>query len=181
MKKLLLTVVVLAVVGLSNTQAGDFGMKGQWELGGSVSYSSTSLSGTNAPSGSVGIFTIEPYAGYFVTDQFELGLRPVVSIISPSSGSSSTNLVILAAPAWNFKLTNPTVTPFIEGLVGFNSYSPGGGSSISGLAYGGAGGIKVLVGESGLLNLGVQFISTDLDPLRTNTFGVAAGFTVFVH
>ena len=95
------------------------------------------------------------------------------------------SVAIFAAPAWNFKLSNPTITPFIEALIGFDSFS-GGGSSVSGFAFGGNGGIKVLCGKNGLVNLGVQYISLDITPsgapssYRSNTFSVAAGFTVFV-
>lgn len=188
MKRLLLSVAVLAmVVAVTNwASAGDFATKSVWELGGDISYSGTSFSGTGAPTGTTGIFSIAPYAGYFIMDQFELGLRPVVAITTPPVGDSYTSLVIFAAPAWNFKLTSPSVTPFVEALVGFNSISSGG-NSISGLAYGGRGGIKVLVGESGLLNVGVEYFSLDITPsgspetYRSNTFSVGAGFTVFVH
>jgi hypothetical protein len=184
MKNLLVIAFLVAVLFVISNEAmaAQFGQKQQWELGGSISYTSTSFS---VGEGSLGTFAIAPYAGYFIMDQFELGLQPVIVSLSPSEGDAITNVAVFLSPAWNFKLEGSQVTPFIEGQIGFNSISSGG-ESLSGLAYGGRGGIKVLVGDNALVNIGIQYQSLDMTPdgapesIRQNTFGVAAGFTIFV-
>ena len=189
MKRLLGVSVALVVLSMllvpANAQASDFAKKGQVEAGGTISFTSMTPVFGGATGSASSVFSIQPYVGYFLMDGFELGLRPEISILSPSSGSSVTDLTIFLAPAYNFKLQNSTVTPFIEGLVGFTSISGGGGTSASGFSWGVHGGIKVAVTGNGLLNVALGYEQLTYTPsgvserVGQNDFGVAVGFTVF--
>ncbi len=94
------------------------------------------------------------------------------------------------APAWNFSSKRSTVTPFVEGLIGFSSgdylnSTLGKMESVNGLAYGGRGGVKVQISDFGLLNFAVQYVSLDrtINSLsnRENRFSVGVGFTVYAY
>jgi hypothetical protein len=171
MKKVTLVVFAIASLLASSAFAGDFATRGCIELGGTVGF--TSQTGLTT-------FDIGPYVGYFIMDQLEIGLRPNIAVISPSGGSSSTNINVVAAPAWNFKLSNPSLTPFVEAQIGFNSTSSGGGASTSGFVWGGLGGVKILMGSNGLLNFGLGYTSTTVNSVSTNVFGIQGGFTIFL-
>ncbi len=180
--------ILCSVFISSRALAGErFGLRGHVELGGTVDFTSTSFSqGSN----SVGVFSIAPYVGFFPMNGLEVGVRPLVTIISPSKGSSQTDLAIFVAPAWNFSSKRSTVTPFVEGLIGFSSgdylnSTLGKMESVNGLAYGGRGGVKVQISDFGLLNFAVQYVSLDrtINSLsnRENRFSVGVGFTVYAY
>jgi hypothetical protein len=186
-----LLVLICSILALSNTFAGErFGLRGHVELGGTIDFTSTSFSqGSN----STGVFSIAPYAGYFPINGLEIGIRPLVTITSPSKGSSLTDLAIFVAPAWNFSSKRSTVTPFVEGLIGFSSSEADTSSnltiskvvSVSGIAYGGRGGVKVQISDFGLLNFSLQYVSLDRTfnnvANRENRFSVGVGFTVYAY
>ncbi len=178
-----------------------FGLRGHVELGGSIDFTNISFSDSSK---STGIFSISPYVGFFAVNQLEIGLRPIVTIVSPPSGNSTTDLAIFLAPSWNISSRTSVVTPFIEGLIGFSSadvtvvtvnQNPPPGvpatsvrsETVSGLAYGGRGGIKVQISDYGLLNFGLQFISLDRKTskatasMRENRFSVNLGFSLFTY
>jgi hypothetical protein len=193
MRRLPAIVALVASVLLffHTSQAGErFGLRGHFELGGNIDFTSTSFSqGSN----SVSVFSIQPYLGAFPINHLAIGIRPMVTITSPSKGSSATDLAIFLAPAWNFSSKRSTVTPFIEGLIGFSAVdatdnsNPGLPKSVTltGLAYGGRGGVKIQVSDFGLLNFALQYVSLDrtLNSVsnRENRFSVGVGFTVFAY
>ena len=197
MKRLLGVMVALIAVGLVllpvNSQAADFGKKGQIEVGGDISFTSTTPVYGGTTQNATSDFMIEPYAGYFIIDGFELGLRPIVDITSPPSPAKSvTTLNIFLAPAYNFKLQNSPVTPFVEGLIGFSSYNGftdanGAQTSGTGISFGGHAGVKVLVTGNGLLNVGVEYVAITTKPsgasdrVGENLLGVNVGFTLFFN
>jgi hypothetical protein len=146
--------------------AGDFATKGVIELGGTASFSS--VTGLTS-------FSISPYLGFFIIDQVELGFIPSLTVVSPSGGNSLTSYGIVAAPAYHFKLSSPSVTPFIEGQVGFSGVSAGGSSSTN-FNGGARGGVKVLMGSNGLLGIGLGYNSIG----GTGVFGIQGGFTIFL-
>lgn len=171
-----------------NAQAGEkFGMKKQIEVGGTIGFTSITPVFAGTTGNATSLFSINPYVGYFITDGFELGLVPMVTIISPPSpATSTTDLTIFLAPAYNFQLQNSTVTPFIEGLIGFSSVSSSGNSA-SGLSFGGRGGIKVNVTGQALLNVDVRYLlitekpSGANDRFGYNELGINVGFTVWFN
>ena len=179
----------LLIAGLiilpASGSAGEFGKVGQVELGGTVGFSSvtTVINGTS-DSDALSTLSLAPYFGYFVTNEFEIGIRPTFIHIS-LGGSSVTHFTGLVAPAWNFKLQNNAVTPFLEGLIGYGTASADG-LSANGISYGGRAGAKFLVGGNALVVLGVEYTmdtrnqSGATERTGTNNLLVSAGFTVFV-
>lgn len=191
MKKLLTLLVLILCVSFANGQ--NFAKKGVWELGGSAGFSSsTSVANGETAEESTTTFMLAPYIGYFVANSFELGLIP--SFVSQSYGdNSASSFGVYFAPAWNFDLQS-NLFPFIEGRIGYNTatstYTDDEGVeqdfTQSGLAWGLRGGVKVQVGNSGLVNLALFYDQVTMDPDNwdgdrngENVFGVTAGFTIF--
>jgi hypothetical protein len=117
-----------------------FARTGVIEAGGDISFSSTkTVIDGESVGNSVNVFTFSPYFGYFITDGFELGVKPTISSIS-SGGGTSTAVYFFAAPAYNF-LTESSVYPYLEGLLGYASHS--NGTTRSGLSFGLGGGLKI--------------------------------------
>ncbi len=192
MKKLLTLLVLILCVSFANGQ--NFAKKGVWELGGSAGFSSsTSVFNGETAEESATSFMLAPYIGYFVANSFELGLIP--SFVSQSYGDnfSASSFGVYFAPAWNFDLQS-NLFPFIEGRIGYNTSTTTVTDdegveqefSSSGLAWGLRGGVKVQVGNSGLVNLALFYDQITMDPddwdgdrNGENVFGVTAGFTIF--
>jgi len=177
-------VAMLVVVGQFSfaQEANKFALKGSTELGGSISFQSLTPVSNGNTGDATTIFSLAPFIGYFVTDGFEIGLNPFGITSVSFSGSSATQIMILAAPSYNFK-TEGIAYPFIEALLGYSSQS--NGSSSSGFSWGGRGGVKLAVTNKGLLNLAVQYVQIKLNPSgATNRYGsnqlaISAGFTVW--
>lgn len=175
----------------SSNFAQNFATKGTIEMGGSLGFSSTtSVYDGQTSSNSLSTFMFEPYVGYFIINNLELGLVPSYVHMSYSDQSQS-NFGIYFAPAWNFDLRS-SIFPFIEGRIGYNtaSYDDGNSStpnpSSSGIAWGLKGGVKIQVGNSSLINISLSYDQITMDPENwdggrngSNIFGVNAGFTVF--
>jgi hypothetical protein len=182
MKKLFLILPILFLFTLTSFSQ-NFATKGTIEAGGSLGFSSiTSVSDGESSSNSLSVFRLEPYIGYFVVNSFELGLEPSL-LLQSSGGNSSTSFGIYLAPAWNFDLRS-NLFPFLEGRIGYNSYSD---AAYSGLAWGLRGGVKVKIGNSGLFNLALSYDQITMNPKGwsggrngENIFAVNAGFTIFI-
>jgi hypothetical protein len=175
--------IIMCIASMSIAQNGKkFATKGSTELGGSISFQSLSFVLNGNTGDATTIFSVAPFIGYFIADGFELGLNPFGITSMSYSGSTSTQMTILAAPSYNFK-TEGIVYPFIEALFGYTSQS--NGSSRSGFSWGGRGGVKIVVTGKGLLNLGVQYLQITLNPSGANTrsgsnqLAISAGFTVW--
>lgn len=159
-----------------------FATKGCTEVGGSVSLQSITPVINGANGTSTTILTVSPFIGYFIADGFELGFDPFSVAYANSSGHSSTSVMILVAPSYNFDL-HDKASPFIEALVGLSSQS--NGSSLSGLTWGGRAGVKIGVTGKSLLNIGIEYLQITLDPegatkrFGTNQLTFSAGFTVW--
>lgn len=192
MKKIITLFIVLFVfTSLSFSQ--NFATKGTIELGGSLGFSSsTGVYDGNTADKATTTFMVEPYVGYFVINNLELGLIPSFSTTSYSRDQSITSFGVYFAPAWNFDLKS-NLFPFIEGRVGYNTSSYDDGNALtddpssSGLAWGFRGGVKVQVGNSALVNLALSYDQVTLEPenwsggrIGQNVFGVNAGFTIFL-
>lgn len=161
-------------------ESRDFATRGVTELGGTFSFQSITPVEDGISGGSVSIFTLAPYVGYFVNDGFELGLNPFG--ITSVSGGRGTEVLILIAPSYNIR-TESIATPFLEALMGYASASDG--STANGAAWGFRGGVKLGVTGRGLLNIGVQFLEITENPsgavnrFGRNEFAFSTGFTVY--
>ena len=167
----------------SYSQDKSFAMQGAVELGGSIAFLSVTpvINGTTA-NGSTA-FTATPFIGYFVADGLEIGVNPLGLATTSFSGNSFTQIMIFAAPSYNFK-TGGIGYPFVEGLVGYTSQS-GVGESLGGFSWGARGGVKLAVGGNGLLNIAMQYLQVTLNESGaaersgTNQLTVSAGFTLW--
>jgi hypothetical protein len=193
MKKLFVVLFVVAALCSYNIYAQGFAKKGCIETGGTIAFSSqTDVVNDETADESLTSFALEPYIGYFVIEGLELGLMPIFT--SESIGDNSTSMFgIFFAPSYNFN-TQSQVYPFIEGRVGYNTFSQDNGvsdQSLSGISFGGRGGIKVSLGGSSLLNIGIEYMMYTFDPedppagfdgrYGANVLAVSAGWTVFFN
>lgn len=183
MKRLLIVLaLVLSVSVLTFSQ--DLCKKGTWELGGTVGFSSsTPVYGSSTGTAST-TFQLSPQGGYFITDNFELGLIPLQYTSMSSGGYTYSWFNFMLAPTWNFDLQS-NIYPYVQGLIGYGSTSFGGNSS-SGLDYGLQGGMKVEVGKSTAVNIGLSYVMTNRTPngisarVGSNDLKLVAGFTFFI-
>ncbi|HEX2869070.1 MAG TPA: hypothetical protein VHO03_18660 [Ignavibacteriales bacterium] len=157
---------------------GGFASPGVVELGGGLTFQST----TNVTNGNTGgtttVFSLQPYVGYFFTDGFELGFNP----FGIQTVEGTTNLLFLLAPSYNFH-TGSIAYPFIEALLGIASHSDG--DTRSGFSWGLRGGVKLNIVGNSNLNLGLEYLQITENPSgATSRYGynqVAfnVGFTVW--
>jgi len=193
MKNFFYLLTITFIVGSISLSAQNFANKGVWEFGGGIGFSSTTFvfdgeSGDDA----LTTFMFEPYIGYFVINSLELGLIP--SFETTSFGDFSSNSFgIYFAPAWNFDLQS-NVFPFIEGRIGYNTSTTtiedeegDEEETLSGLAYGARGGVKVQLGNSALVNASIGYMMTTMEPdgwegdrVGSDGFDLMVGFTVFL-
>lgn len=180
MKRTLICVVVTTAIGgwALQPQAhaqGAFARKGVVELGGSIGFSSTSQ--VDSEGDALTIFQVRPFFGYFVADGLEIGLNPIDINITSIGNNSLTEVLTLFSVAYNFT-TEGAGYPFLEGLVGFSSLS--NDESLSGLAWGGRGGVKVSIAEQALLNLALQYTRQNYENTELAILSVTAGFSVWL-
>ena len=165
-----------------------FGSPGTFELGGSMSFTASQPVVAGKTGNWIYDFSLLPYAGYFVIEGLELGINPAGVNVLRSGDTTTVQLRILFAPAYNLH-TATMVTPFVEGLAGITSASlmhAGSTTSISGFTFGGRAGVKAALTERGLLNIGIQFLRITLNPpgagsrSGSNELSVSAGWTVLL-
>jgi hypothetical protein len=163
----------------------DFANKGTWELGGSVGFTGTTpvFAGKVSTSNAISVFTFSPEASYFITDNFEVGLKPL-SLMFINSNDQTTEFSFLIAPAYNFELKRH-IYPYIQALIGYGIASSGAYSA-SGFDFGIQGGVKIVVAKSSVLNFGLSYLMTNRTPSGTtdrygyNIIQLVAGFSVFI-
>jgi hypothetical protein len=165
-----------------------FATKGVVELGGSISYQYSSTINRGVELGHMNLLSILPYAGYFVTDNIEIGVNPLGIQTYWYSGNTTTAYKILIAPAYNFN-SKSDVFPFLEAQIGYTAQTNSGTfvtPTLDGLGWGGRGGVKIVMGGNGLLNLGVQYQETTLSQsgatsrTGSNVLMISAGFTIWL-
>jgi len=141
-----------------------FAKKTQLELGGSASYTNTTVvtDGNNAQYSS-GYLSFAPYIGYFIIDGLELGFNPFgYDIVSPASDDDAeTYLSIMFAPSYNFQIKED-IYPFVEGQIGYTRHGYRNRAlkkdeSESGLSYGFRGGVKILLGKHAIVQVGLSY------------------------
>ncbi|MGE5351670.1 MAG: hypothetical protein ACM3P0_06275 [Acidobacteriota bacterium] len=176
--------VLLIVLFLSSSlvyaqrYGGGFASPGVVELGGGLTFQSTTNVANGNTGGTTTIFSLQPYVGYFLTDGFELGFNP----FGIQTGDGTTSLLFLLAPSYNFR-TGSLAYPFIEALLGLASTSDG--ETRSGFSWGLRGGVKLNIVGNSNLNLGLEYLQITENPSgATSRYGynqVAfnVGFTVW--
>lgn len=184
----LLTITLfLFLVSACNVQA-QFATKKVIELGGAISYSSTTAvsEGTSA-SESTSIFQFMPYANYYIMNGFSLGLSPGINIVKFAGSSESiTNYSIFFVPGYTFS-TKSNVFPYIEGMVGYTSLSQDTTLDLSGISFGAKGGVKLVVGKSGVVSIGFSYILFNLSPKDAdkrsgyNNLAFSLGYSIFFN
>lgn len=191
----LFTIVLLLLSAAACSVHAQFGSKGVTEFGGSVAYSSTTVvaNGT-AASESTSILNFMPYINYFITDGFSLALSPGINVVKLAGTSDAiTNYLLFVVPGYTFS-TKGNVFPYIEGMIGYTALSSKtnplvgtGELDLSGLSFGGKGGVKVLVGKNGLLSIGVAYTLLNLSAKGAdkrsgfNNLAFSMGFSVFIE
>jgi hypothetical protein len=164
-------------------EIGGFARKGVLELGGGITFQSLTPIQNDRTEDAIAAFLMMPYIGYFVADGFQIGINPLGIGTLAYQGESTTAVMALLAPSYNFS-TGGSAHPFVELLLGYTSLSDG--IKRSGFTWGGRGGAKLEVGESGLLNLAVQYlqittnVSGATERTGLNQVAVSAGFTVWL-
>lgn len=183
MKKVLSLLVVLVLfAGFTNGQS-KFTEKGVWELGGAVSFSSNTPVANGNTGTATTILSLSPSGGYFLMDNFQIGVSPSFSSVS-SGGSSFTSFNLFLSPTYYFS-TSSKMFPYVEGSIGYSSASSGG-SSLSGISYGFGGGAKFSFGESSLINVGLSYMLYTLNPsgadkrYGSNVLALSAGYTIWI-
>ncbi len=145
--------------------------RGTIELGGIISYQHTSLitQGTEFPEQRYTVFSFLPYAGYFVTDNLEIGLNPLGVQTYSDSQDKITTYNILLAPSYNFD-AGGSLYPFAEAQLGYSRELLGGslaGLNVSkrdGFSWGGRAGVKWEAVRHCLVNAAVQYQEITLKP-----------------
>ena len=162
-----------------------FASQGVWELGGTMSFSTTwDVNGGVASTNPLYSLDLNPAFGYFVIDGLEVGANPLgLSYVSQGS-SSYTLLKLLGSVAYNFK-TPARVYPYLEGLAGYSLLLVDGDDP-GGFTWAGRGGVKVAIGSSALLNVGAEYLQATLNlPGQSsrngyNRLAVTAGFAIWL-
>jgi len=191
----LFTIVLLLLSAVACSVQAQFASKGVKEFGGAISYSSsTSVSNGTTASQSTSLFNFMPYANYFIMNGFSLGVSPGINIVKIAGSSNSiTNYLLFIIPGYTFS-TKSDVFPFVEGMLGYTAVSSKADATngipeldLSGVSYGGRGGIKVMVGKSGLFSAGVSYTLYTFNPKGAdkrsgfNSFALSMGFSVFIQ
>ena len=169
-KSILLMAYVLGSQTVSVAQEQSFPLKGTIELAGTIAYANYTLVYQGQKGDATSLFSFSPQVGYFVTENFEVGLSSGVVLLPglsfQSSGeNSTTGLQLFATPAYHFSSGGSNLTPFIEAQLGYTSLASSSGLSDvkrSGFSYGGRGGVKFVPVEHLILTFAVQYLSINL-------------------
>ncbi|MBI3578293.1 MAG: hypothetical protein HY089_02650 [Ignavibacteriales bacterium] len=177
---------LFSFVGFSQ-ELDRFAKKGALELGGNITFTSNTYISNGQNWLTYKVFSVMPYIGYFVADGVEIGFNPLgITAAGFTGNGTTTQLRMLVAPSYNFTLEG-NVFPFVEALFGYTATSNSGGSSgLDGFSWGGRGGLKCIVTEKALLNIGAQYLEITTNSsgassrTGTNEFSFSAGFTIWL-
>ncbi len=169
-------------------QDKNFGKMGITEIAGSISFASITPVSNGKTQDATTLLSIAPEISYFVSDGFEVGfspgvsLLPGVSVITPPNGAGTTILQLFACPAYNFHSEGNRVNPFLALPFGYTSASSGG-STLSGFSWGIKGGIKDVAASNFLLTFYGEYFLLSFTPGQATersgfnflSFGIAVG------
>jgi hypothetical protein len=195
MKHSMFVATVIAVMfiacllnALAAAQDKTFGKAGITEIAGSISFASITPVSNGKTGDATTLLSLGPEISYFVADGFEIGfspgvsLLPGVSVITPSSGDGTTVLQLFASPAYNLRVEESQVNPFLEVPFGYTSMSSGN-ATLSGFSWGVKGGMKVVATSHLLLTFYGQYLILAFTPEKATersgfnflSFGVSVG------
>ncbi len=191
MKKLTFLFVIFMCLCCTSANAQkrkhQFGLKGEWELGGTIFYSSTTPVVNDSTGNATNVFQIQPVIGYFVTKGVEIGIQPTLTFVS-SNGYSYNTMALYFAPAYNF-IMKGKIYPAIVALIGYTSTSTtpttGPSYSASGFSWGGEAGVKMNLAGNSLLFAGLQYLRVTNNPSGStsrngqNVLSFGVGWNVF--
>lgn len=159
-----------------------YSTRGTGEFGGSMSFSA-------APG--VTSFSADPMAGFFILDNVRLATVMGIRHVNTDDGPATNRLSLLLEPSVHFPINDGLFWAGGLGLGGAMTDGLEDGKFVGGFAVAPRTGLQLLVGRSGLLNLGVRYsmvfsnASADLEPATgqavlsfVNTLDVQAGYTV---
>jgi hypothetical protein len=176
-------ILILAYDSVESQEINKFAEKGITEIGGAISFQRLTPVFDGKTGETTTIFSLAPYAGFFICDGFEMGLNPLELVIISRSGTNTIQTMIFAAPAYHFKVGTKTY-PFIEALIGYALKSSDGYSN-HGFSWGARSGVKLALIDRGLLNLSVQYLNVTMNPKKAanrngfNQLLLSAGWTVW--
>lgn len=158
MKKVLLFIfsALILISSSSFSQNNKFAKEKQWELGGTISFTSITRVNSGNTGDATSILRLAPSAGYFVVEGVELGVMVDLTTYMYSGSDSYSDYTMYFSPAYNFR-TNSIAYPYIQGQIGFTGLSGDLDENRSGLAWGIEGGVKLNVVGSGLVKIGVNY------------------------
>lgn len=188
--------ILVEIIFTPNTVAqtqDNFAAKGTIELGGNISYQNVSLVSQGSEWQSYNIFSFLPYAGYFVTDNFEIGLNPLGFQTYWTSEDRTSDITIMLAPSYNFT-TGSMLYPFVEGQIGYSREVISGATADlnpdkrrkDGISCGLRIGVKANIAGNSLLNVGIQYQHINLTPAGDTDWSgstilmLSAGFTFYI-
>lgn len=189
MKKLLIALVAISIA--VPAFSADYATKGVWELGGSAGYSSETVTfdAPTDPEMKTTTLSFAPEVGYFIQDNISLGLmldysnREEDTTDLGGTKDEVTTTELYLAPTYIFKQDKM----YLYGGVLLGMFSMKNSDEASSTNYGVRGGVKVKVGENGLLNLGLQYLmgsgtydsGTEVD-VDSSELSFRAGFTLYL-
>ena len=188
MKKVLAIVTIIFLVlfiSACNVQA-QYAKKNTVELGGSISYSSTTqVSDGNTASDANTLFQFQPYASYFLYDNFSVALSPGITIFSPAGATESIKgYALFLVPGYTFDMKS-NIFPYIQGMVGYTALKSDTTMDLSGISFGAKAGVKMIVGNSGAISFGISYILFNLNPSGAsnrngfNNLAFSMGYSIF--
>jgi len=170
MKKLLISAALLIAFSATKAQIN----KGQWLVGGDVSFSSDKQGEAKSTS-----FEFSPNAGYFFMNNFAGGLR-LSFTSSKQKGADEGYSTFMAAPflRYYFLPTGQKVNILLDGSYGFGSMGGDDKQSLSGFSF--AAGPAVFLTPNTALEFTLGYNSMKLENVddRANAFGVNVGFQI---
>lgn len=166
----LLLLTFITATDMSSQTKNIFAVKDSWEVGGSFSFSKVRKE-------------FAPYAGYFITDGFELGVIPAVEFINEKNEEDKISYSIFIASAYNGNWESEAY-PFIQGAIGY--YNLSGERDESGLTMEIEAGLKTnVLGGNTLLKVAADYNHKFVFRLFSSseewegTFGFVAGLSIF--
>jgi hypothetical protein len=162
-----LAALILAGTASAAVKKGDFELSalGTW----------THVAGAD-DGGDADVFAVAGAAGYFVTDQVQVGVGGLGAWISPDGGEDINVYAVALRGAYCF-MTDRQWVPYVGGQIGFGK-AEFGGDSANGTIYGGFVGVRYECTPVTDLLIEGQWNTTsgDLSDAVDSLYGIWAGF-----
>lgn len=162
MKTRVCLMLIMFILSFSSAIGQQFTTKGTKELGGCISYQRITpvFNGRNGETTT--LYSIAPHLGIFIFNKFEIGVNPLELTILSSSGSTTTQAMIFAAPSYHF-VVDEKAFPFIELLIGYSLQSENERYE-DGFSWGWRTGVKFALLKNGLLNVSLRCLRVTINP-----------------